>query len=87
MNMNQEIILSETQSANRAVLGYRIYNSGQIERIGLRLFKVSDKYMVEDLTTDEDIEPIFMCSCPDFNFRGVRHCKHVIAIQFYIMGL
>lgn len=84
--MNQIIILDEQQQANRAVKGYEIYKAKLVEHINPRLFMVKGKYEVEDLTTEEDIDQIFQCSCPDHQYRGVI-CGHIIAVQFYILGL
>lgn len=70
---------------DRITKGYELYNSGLVERINLREYIVSGKYTVEDLTTNEDIEPYLKCSCPDHVYRAVQ-CKHIIAVTFSMMG-
>lgn len=83
--MNTTSILTIEQETNRAVKGHEIYINGLVEKLNNpREYEVKGKYIVEDLTTDQDIEPYFKCSCGDHVYRGVI-CCHIIAVQFYIL--
>jgi hypothetical protein len=88
MNTIEQIVLTNEQEVSRIAKGYKLYNSGNVTQIEPNLFEVigdsGDKYAVEDFSTD--IEPIFVCPCADHSFRQVI-CKHIHAVEFYIMGL
>lgn len=84
MNITQQ--LNEEQTTNRVAKGYEIFNQDLVEQINARLYSVKGKYEVEDLTTNEDINPVYQCSCPDFVYRHVQ-CSHIIAVQFKQMEL
>jgi len=80
--MNTQISLTEEQQYSKVQNGLAIYNSELIEQLNIREYLVKGSYIVEDLTTKEDIEPVYKCSCPDHQYRGVE-CKHILAIMFY----
>ena len=80
MNIIQELNIE--QESNRVIKGNEIYNNGLVEKLNPRLYIVKGKYEVEDLTTIEDINPVYQCSCPDHKYRQVR-CAHIIAVTFY----
>ena len=80
--MNNQLLITEQQETNRVVKGYEIYNNGLTEKLNDRVYIVKGKYEVEDLTTKEDIEPVYICSCPDYRYRQVQ-CAHITAVQFY----
>jgi uncharacterized Zn finger protein len=83
MNIKQE--LTTKQEMNKVENGLGIYNNGLVEQLNTREYLVKGKYIVEDLTTIEDIEPFYKCSCPDHTYRGVE-CKHILAVQFYLLN-
>jgi hypothetical protein len=80
MNIKQE--LTEQQQITKVENGLGIYNNGLVEQFNTREYLVKGKYIVEDLTTKDDIEPFYRCSCPDHVYRGVE-CKHINAVIFY----
>lgn len=84
--MNTNVLLTEQQETNRAVEAYDIYNQGLVEKVNSREYIVKGKYIVEDLTTNEDIEPFYRCSCPDNQYRHVL-CKHISSVQFLLLDI
>lgn len=83
--MNTQVILNEQQEQNRTIKGHEIYINGLVEKINDKEYLVKGKYKIEDLTIEGDINPYFICSCPDNQYRHVR-CGHIIATEFYIIG-
>ena len=84
MNLKQE--LTTEQETNRIAKGYDIFSHNLIEQISKREYIIKGKYIVEDLTTEMDIEPIYQCSCPDHVYRGGVRCAHIIGVTFYILN-
>lgn len=84
--MNTQTLLNQEQKDNRTQKGLDIYNSGLVEKVNSREYLVKGRYVVEDLTIeDEDITPFYKCSCPDHKYNNVE-CKHIISVQFYMLG-
>ena len=84
MNIKQQ--LTTKQEMSKIENGLAIYNNGLVEQLNVREYLVKGKYIVEDLTTREDIEPFYKCSCPDHVYRGVE-CKHIISVQLYQLNI
>jgi len=80
--MKQE--LSIEQETSRVEKGYNTFLNDLVEKLDDRVYIVKGKYEVEDLTTKEDINGVYQCTCPDHVYRGVN-CSHIIAVQFMIM--
>ncbi len=84
--MNTKQILTIDQETNRTIKGWDIFSQNLVEQINKREYLVKGKYVVEDLTMDdEDIIPVYQCSCPDHQYRQVQ-CCHIIAVTFYNMN-
>ena len=83
--MNTVNILSESQQDSRTQKGYNLFLENKVSRLNQREYEVigskGNTYIVEDLTTKEDIEPFLKCSCPDHVYRGVE-CYHIVAVTF-----
>lgn len=84
MNIKQQ--LTTKQEISKIENGLAIYNSNLVEQLNVREYMVKGKYIVEDLTTKDDIEPYFKCSCPDHIYRGVE-CKHILSVTFYQLSI
>lgn len=73
--------ISEDQQVNRIAKGNEIYKAGLVEPISNNEYIVSGKYYLEDFGNGT-----YTCNCADHTFRQVI-CKHIIAVQFYQLGL
>lgn len=82
--MNNKTQLSEQaieQEVNRVVKASQIYEAGLVDKISTNEYIVGGRYYVEYYGGG-----MYTCNCADHSFRQVR-CKHIIAIQFYEMGV
>ncbi len=78
--MNTEVLLTEQQETNRIAKGFELYNQGYIERLNNKEYLVNGKHLVIDYT---DLG--LVCRCEDSLYRNIERCKHVIAIEFYLL--
>ncbi len=78
--MNRQVLLTENQETNRIAKGYELYNQGYIERLNDKEYLVNGRHIVIDY---QDLG--LVCRCEDSLYRGIERCKHVIAIEFYLM--
>lgn len=80
-NKTQLLEQEEYQNINRLAKGQEIYNQGLVSKLEGDIFIVKDKYQVEDISTETT--PIYVCSCPDFEYRSEYLCKHIFATILY----
>lgn len=74
--------ITEEKTKERLERAAELYNHGLVEKINDHEFIVKGQYYVKDIG---DIEPIFTCTCGDFEFRGVI-CKHIMAVELSLIN-
>ena len=80
MNTKQQLITQTIeQETSRAVKAYDIYKAGLVEQVD------NNEFMVKGQYTIKDIDALFTCICPDFEYREITRCKHIIAVELYLL--
>ena len=74
------VVLTENQETDRVAKGYELFNRGYIEQLNDKEYLVNHKHIVTDY-----IDLGLICRCEDSYIRGVERCKHVIAIEFFLL--
>jgi hypothetical protein len=74
------LLITEQQETNRIAKGYELYINRLIEKLNDTEYLVNGRHIVTDYT---DLG--LVCRCEDSLYRGIERCKHVTAIEFYIM--
>ena len=73
-------MMSIEQETNRIAKGYELYINQLIEKLNDKEYLVNERHIVTDYT---DLG--LVCRCEDSLYRGIERCKHITAVEFYIM--
>ena len=74
--------ISEQKTQERLERAAELYNNGLVEKVNEHEFIVKGQYLIKDIG---DIDPIFTCTCSDFEYRGVI-CKHIMSVELSILN-
>lgn len=79
-DLSERTLIEDTK---RAVRGYDLYKSGLVIPIlsdnpTIQVWE-SNKHIVELI---DDINGVYHCDCPDFEYRQFTACKHIFSVQF-----
>jgi hypothetical protein len=78
--MNTTILLNEKQETDRVTKGYELFNQGYIEQLNDKEYLVNGRHIIIDY---QDLG--LVCRCEDSLYRNIERCKHVIAIEFFLL--
>ncbi len=61
-----------------------ILQQGNIIINGENNYIVKSQTLVGKQYTVELLENVWVCSCPDFEYRKIENCKHIYAVQLFV---
>lgn len=72
------------QTNFRKTNGQLILQQGRVDANSDGTFTVKSQTFANKQYTVEYLESIWVCSCPDFEYRKIECCKHIYAVQLFI---
>jgi DNA-directed RNA polymerase subunit RPC12/RpoP len=77
-------LAGQAQSDFRKNNGLIILQQGNIVVNGENNYIVKSQTLSAKQYTVELLENVWVCSCPDFEYRKIENCKHIYAVQLFI---